>query len=148
MEKAIFTTLCMVCDKNNRVLVQERKSTSWNGIAFPGGHVEIGESFVESVIREVYEETGYHIKTPILCGIKQFQTVSNARYIILLYKANKFDGTLRSSSEGEVFWVNRNDLNNYQLANDMEAMLELFDNPEKSEFYYYNDKDAEAYKIL
>lgn len=70
MEQAIFTTLCMVYDSQNRVLIQERRGTAWDGIAFPGEHVEPGESFVESVKREVYEETGYHIEKTILCGIK------------------------------------------------------------------------------
>ena len=69
MEQAIFTMLCMVYDNQNRVLIQECNGT----IAFPGGHVERGKSFVESVKRKVYEETSYHIQKPVLCGIKQFQ---------------------------------------------------------------------------
>ena len=72
MEQAIFTTLCMVCDREGRVLMQRRTGTNWAGVAFPGGHVEPGESFVESVIREVREETGYTIHAPTLCGVKQF----------------------------------------------------------------------------
>ncbi len=40
MEQAIFTTLCMVYDNQDQILVQERKGTAWDGIAFPGGHVE------------------------------------------------------------------------------------------------------------
>ncbi len=62
MEKVIFTTLCMVEDKNKNVLVQEHIGGKWESIAFPGGHVEAGESFVGSVIREVFEETGYTIE--------------------------------------------------------------------------------------
>ena len=84
MENAVFTTLCMVYDDRNRILVQERHGTNWDGLAFPGGHVEAGESFTKSVIREVYEETGYQIKNPVLCGIKQFQLENGARYVILL----------------------------------------------------------------
>ena len=38
MEQAIFTTLCMVYDDKNRVLVQDRCGTGWDGLAFPGGH--------------------------------------------------------------------------------------------------------------
>ncbi len=66
MESAVFTTLCMVYDDQNRILVQDRHGTSWDGLAFPGGHVEAGESFTKSVMREVYEETGYQIKNPVL----------------------------------------------------------------------------------
>ena len=63
-EKAIFTNMCMVYDDNGNVLVQNRKDKEWGGITFPGGHVEKKESFTDSVIREVYEETGLKIKTP------------------------------------------------------------------------------------
>ena len=72
MENAVFTTLCMVYDDQNRILVQDRCCTGWDGSAFPGSHVEAGEPFTKSVVREVYEETGYQIKSPVLCGIKQF----------------------------------------------------------------------------
>lgn len=148
MEQAIFTTLCMVSDEQENILVQKRVGVKWSGIAFPGGHVEQGESFTASVIREVYEETGYTIENPVLCGIKQFPTDSGARYVILLYKADRFHGELCSSDEGEVFWIKRNELQNYELANDMAVMMELFENDSKSEFYYYVDGDEWKYKIL
>lgn len=145
MEQAIFTTMCMVCDNQNRVLLQERTGTSWDGMAFPGGHVELGESFVESVIREIKEETGYQIQNPILCGIKQFQTENQVRYVILLYKANQFDGELCPSEEGDVFWVERSQMDALPLAYDMKELIELFDNSKKSEFYYLSDG---TFKIL
>ncbi len=119
MEQAIFTTLCMVYDNQGKILVQERIGTAWDGIAFPGGHVEQGESFVESVIREVFEETGYQISNPILCGVKQFQTKDSARYVIFLYKTNQFTGNLHCSSEGNVFWIKRRHMQDYVLATDM-----------------------------
>ncbi|MDE6679437.1 MAG: NUDIX domain-containing protein, partial [Ruminococcus sp.] len=59
-------TLCMVEDENKNVLVQKRIGSNWTGIAFPGGYVETGKSFVSSVIREVFEETGYIIENPQL----------------------------------------------------------------------------------
>ncbi len=143
MEKAIFTTLCMVKDENKNVLVQERIGGKWEGIAFPGGHVEAGESFVSSVIREVFEETGYTIENPKLCGIKQFPTDDGARYVILLFKANRFHGELQSSNEGRVFWANYEKLNQYKLSVDMLEMLPLFEDDTKSEFYYYKDEMEE-----
>lgn len=139
MEQVIFTTLCMVSDPNGRVLVQERVGTAWDGIAFPGGHVEPGESFVESVIREVLEETGYRIKAPALCGIKQFTMENGGRYVILLFKSSQFEGSLHPSSEGNVFWLERTKLKEYVLARDMDTMMNLFDCEELSEFYYAPD---------
>lgn len=44
------------------LLVQQmtkRGAVIWN---FPGGGVEMGETFEEAVIREVLEETGFHVK--------------------------------------------------------------------------------------
>lgn len=143
MEKAIFTTLCMVKAENKNVLVQERIGGKWEGIAFPGGHIEAGESFVGSVIREVFEESGYTIENPQLCGIKQFPTDNGARYVILLFKANRFHGELKSSDEGRVFWADYENLKGYKLAVDMLEMLPLFEDDTKSEFYYYKDETKE-----
>ena len=50
------------------MLVQEKTGTK--GLVFPGGHVEEGESLLESVIREMKEETGLTIKNPIACVLK------------------------------------------------------------------------------
>lgn len=148
MEQVIFTTLCMVSDKNGNVLVQERRGGAWQGIAFPGGHVEPGESFTCSVIREVEEETGYTLEDPLLCGIKQFQRDDGSRYVILLYKAHSFHGELHSSEEGSVFWVKRGEIPELDLARDMLVMLPLFEDDSKSEFYYYEDHGEWKYRII
>ena len=65
-EKVILTNMCMVYDGKGNILVQERVNKDWTGISFPGGHVEPGESFVRSVIREVWEETGLTVESPRL----------------------------------------------------------------------------------
>lgn len=147
-ERAIFTNLCMICDDAGNILVQDRIDPEWGGICFPGGHVEPGESFVESVIREVYEETGLTIENPILCGSKQFQTKDNARYVVLFYKTNCFSGTLRSSEEGEMLWIPRADLSKYRLAPDFEAMLQVMESDRLSEFYYYIENGSWKYSLL
>lgn len=74
---------------------------NWPGVAFPGGHVEKGESFTDAVIREVQDETGLTISSPRLCGIKDW-CEDGVRHVMLLYRAEQFTGTLRSSDEGEV----------------------------------------------
>ncbi len=45
-ETCVLTNMCMICD-GDMVLVQDRKNPDWPGITFPGGHVEMGESFVD-----------------------------------------------------------------------------------------------------
>lgn len=146
-EQAIFVNMCMVTD-DTKVLVIDRKKKDWPGITFPGGHIEKNESFVESVIREVYEETGLTIQDPVLCGTKQFQEDDDTRYVVLFYKATRFSGSLTSSSEGEVFWIERKDLTHYPLALDMEAMVQVMETESLSEFYYYKENGNWKYKLL
>ena len=148
MENAIFTNMCMVYDGAGNILVQNRRNPNWPGITFPGGHVEHGESFSGSVIREVKEETGLDIQCPVLCGVKQFQTKEDARYVVLFYKTDRFSGTLRSSEEGDVFWIKRSELETYSLADDFEKMLEVFESSEISEFYYSKCNGAWKAELL
>ena len=80
-EKAELTNMCMIYDGAGRVVVQDKVGKNWGGITFPGGHVEKDESFVDSVIREVKEETGLDIQSPKLCGIKWWEAGHGRRYI-------------------------------------------------------------------
>ena len=135
-ETAVFTNMCMITDDQGNVLVQDRLNPDWPGITFPGGHVEPGESFTCSVIREVQEETGLTVEDPVLCGTKQFQTNSGARYVVFFYRATKFHGTLQSSSEGLVYWLSRAELAKQKLAPDMMEMVQVMESKNLSEFYY------------
>ena len=148
IEQAIFTVLCMVSDGNGNILVEDRLDPDWPGICLPGGHVEPGESFTAAAIRETFEETGLIIEDPRLCGVKQFQTKENARYVVFFFKASRYHGTLKSSSEGEVFWMDRNSLSGKRLVPDLEKMLEVFESPVLNEFYYYQEDNGWGLKLL
>ena len=147
-ELAIFTNMCMISDGNGNILVQDRRNPDWPGITFPGGHVEPEESFTASVIREVFEETGLTVENPTLCGVKQFQTRKNERYVVFLYKADRFHGALRSSDEGEVFWIPRKSLPDYPLVPDFMDMVRVFENDHLSEFFYTSENDRWAVQLL
>jgi len=59
-----------------------------------------------------------------------------------------FTGTLASSEEGKVFWVEREDLPSYRLAVDMADMLRVFEEDELFEFYYYKENGSWKYRLL
>ena len=147
-EKAIFTNLCMVTDGKGNVLVEDRKDPSWPGICFPGGHVEPGEAFTDSVVREVLEETGLTILDPKLCGVKQFPTKNGERYVVFFYKATQFTGTLQSSSEGEVFWFPREKLSQYRCVSDFLDMIKVMESEELNEFFYVPQGDDWGLRLL
>ena len=144
-ERAEFTNMVMVYDDQNRILVEDRVDPRWPGVVFPGGHVDPGESLVRAAMREVYEETGLTIEAPRLCGVKQFQTDDGVRYVVFLHKTNRFSGELRSSEEGEVFWLDRACIGEYQCVEHFAELLQVFDSEELSEFYF--DRTDGGWKV-
>ena len=147
-EQAIFTVLVMVTDEKGRMLVEDRLDPNWPGICFPGGHVEKGESFTEAAIRETFEETGLTIENPRLCGVKQFQTKDDARYVVFFYKADRFIGELHPSDEGDVIWIHPEELSRYTTVEDFSDMVKVFMNEDLNEFYYYKENGDWALKLL
>ena len=147
-EQAIFTVLVMVENELGQILVENRIDPDWPGICFPGGHVEPGEAFTTAAIRETWEETGLTIEDPRLVGVKQFQTNRGERYVVFFYKATKFTGTLTSSDEGEVFWIDREELTDRPMVTDFLEMLKVFDSPDLNEFYYYKEESGWGLTLL
>ena len=143
-EMAELTVLCLIED-GNRLLLQNRVKNDWKGYTFPGGHVEQGESFVDAVKREMKEETGLDILNPRLVGIKQFPRkdgkYEEGRYIVLLFKADRFVGEVVSSEEGEMEWIDRNRLDEIETVEDFKDLLKVMDDPELTEFQYLVDGD-------
>ena len=133
-ERVELTTLCMI-SRGDEILLQNRVKTDWRGYCFPGGHVEPGESIVDSVIREMQEETGLTVRNPKLCGIKQFP-IEGGRYLVFFFKTDDFTGELRSSEEGKVTWIHRKDLPDIVAVSDFMDMLKVFDREDLTEFQY------------
>lgn len=145
-ENVTLTNMCMIYD-GDRVLVQNRTKSDWPGVTFPGGHVEKGEPFTDSVIREVFEETGLIVSSPRLCGIKDWINSDGSRYIVLCYKTDIFTGSLCASNEGDVYWVSLDELSNLCLAQDMAALLRVFLDDKISEFFYYCENGGWNYVL-
>lgn len=147
-ELVTLTNMCMVYDGRGSILVQDRLDPNWPGVTFPGGHVEPGESFTRAVIREVWEETGLTIEEPRLCGLKQFFDDDGMRYIVILYKTDRFSGELRSSEEGKVFWIKRSELENQRLPVGFDQMIEIFENDDLGEQYIYMENGVVKRQLL
>lgn len=57
----------VMVDDEGRILLQRRSdSGNW---ALPGGAMDIGETFAQSVVREVKEETGFEVRIERIVGI-------------------------------------------------------------------------------
>ena len=141
-ENVELTNLCMV-KKENKYLLQNRIKEDWKGYTFPGGHVEPGESVVESVIREMKEETGLNIINPHLVGIKQFP-IEEGRYIVFLFSCDDFSGKIMSSKEGKVGWYTKEEMEKLNLVDDFMELLKVFEG-DKIEFLYNEDGKIKMY---
>ncbi|MBR3098116.1 MAG: 8-oxo-dGTP diphosphatase [Clostridia bacterium] len=133
-ENVELTVLCLIED-GDRLLLQNRIKEDWQGYTLPGGHVEPGESFVDAVIREMKEETGLTVIEPRLVGVKQFP-IKDGRYVVLLFKAEKWSGELVSSAEGQMEWIAYSSLSGVNTVNDLADLLKVMNTPELTEFQY------------
>lgn len=103
--------------------------------------MEPGESFVDAVIREMKEETGLDIKNPQLVGVKQFP-IKDGRYVVFLFKVTEYGGTVVSSDEGQMKWVESNRLSEINTVYYFKDLMRVINDPTLTEFQYLVDGDT------
>lgn len=130
--------MCMIYDDKGNVLVEEKAG----GLIFPGGHVEKQESILDSTIREIKEETGFTISDLEFCGIKDWIEFDGSRYMVFLYRTNKFSGELVPSDEGDVYWLPLKVLKKKEPLWHLDKMLEIFCGNGFSELYFNRNDDT------
>ncbi len=102
-------TLCYVRQAGKTLMLHRVKKENdfhegkWNGL---GGKVELGETPEECVVREVREESGLTILTPVLHGILTFPSFDEVDdWYVFVYTAHEFRGDLIDSPEGTLTWI-------------------------------------------
>lgn len=136
-----LTNMCMIYDNLGNVLVQEKIVNNSKGIIFPGGHIEDNESIIDSIIREIQEETGLTISNLELCGIKDWIEFDDSRYMVFLYKTSTYSGSIQSSSEGDIFWMPLEELKKKETLWHLDMMLEIFEGNLVSELYFNRNEN-------
>ncbi len=67
IHKLVLGCAAVILDDQKRVLLQRRSDNGYWGL--PGGGVEPGERVTDTVVREVYEETGLRVEVVRLHGV-------------------------------------------------------------------------------
>ena len=141
-----IVNMIMIENKSTgKVLVLDRVASSWAGLTFPGGHVEWGESFLASAVREAKEETGLDVKKLMPCGVVHWANKRGGEtYLEFLYKTNDFYGVITEKTvEGSVKWMTRAELESSgRLSPNFEHYLPMFFDGKYSELFFEWDGES------
>ncbi|MBQ8662766.1 MAG: 8-oxo-dGTP diphosphatase [Eubacterium sp.] len=113
-----LTTLCYI-EQDGKYLMMHRikkkndiNQEKWIGI---GGHFEPDESPEECLLREALEETGLTLTSYRFRGLVTFLSDKWQTEYMCLYTADGFEGTLTDCNEGELVWVDKEEVMNLNL---------------------------------
>lgn len=102
------STVCYL--KNNNKVLMIKFNKKWGCVyAPPGGKFETGETPLDCIMREFYEETGLTLIRPRLQGLSYWKDSNEG--IIFVYTAEDFEGNLKTDcQEGALEWIELEDL--------------------------------------
>ena len=130
-------------NRGNDVLVLDKvKKYGWEGLTFPGGHVEKVESITESVIREAKEETNLDIENIKYVGMISWYDMGNDDRIVgFLYETDDFSGELiKENVEGTLEFIDYEELKNMDGHSDsMGEIFAIYDGEYSEIVLYYED---------
>ena len=87
--------ICIV--RANKVLLGKRKNSHGDGSwSFPGGHLEMNETWEECAEREVLEETNLVIRNPRFAGVTNDIFISDHQHYITIFMLAEYEnGTVK-----------------------------------------------------
>jgi 8-oxo-dGTP diphosphatase len=132
--KVIPRTLIFLFNESKVLLIKQNSEIKpgfgkWNGI---GGHIEEGEDPYSSARREISEESGLSIQNLKLNFITIISEKKELGVCLFIFSGNCESMEVKQSSEGQLSWININQLNEYKLMPDLPKLLELVLNHTKS----------------
>lgn len=104
------TTHAIIIDETGEKILLIEGVTPWGQRLwdFPGGHIKVGETIKDAVIREVEEETGYSIEPIRLLGVydnimkDESSNKVKAHLVDIIWIARVVSGTLDSKKDESI----------------------------------------------
>ena len=149
------TTLCYI-EKDNKYLMLYRNKKEndinkgkWIGI---GGKFEMGETPTECMLREVKEETGLTPTDFKQRGIVNFYSQIHEDEQMHLFSIYEYSGEITQCDEGELKWIDKEELYNLTLWEGDGIFLKLISEKETGFFnlslYYDNNDNLSEAKFI
>lgn len=142
----ILSTICYI-EKDNKYLMLHRtkkendiNENKWLGV---GGKFEEGESPEECIVREVKEETGLTLKENKFRGMLTYVSTTWQTEYIYVFTSNNFEGDLIECNEGDLKWIDKNEVMNLNTWEGDKIFLEKLLQEESKFFSIKFEYDGE-----
>lgn len=126
-----LTTRAVLRNEKGEVLIMQRPQTSkyfpgyWE---LPGGKVDLGEHFIDGLIREIFEETGFHVEPEYVLGTSEYE-VKEKRTVYLFFKVNILSGSFQISKEHTDFcWADKAKLKSTEFPPHLQETIDKIAN--------------------
>ena len=121
-ERPIVGVGAVIVDGDRVVLVKRAHEPLKGEWSLPGGSVEVGETLVDAVAREVREETGLTVRVgPLVEVLDRVHRGADGRveyhFVLLDYRCTVVAGTLSHGSDAsDACWARQDELQRYSLS--------------------------------
>lgn len=143
----ILTTICYLKKDHKTLLLHRTKKENdinegkWIGI---GGKIEKGESPIDCIKREVFEESGYILNKINYVGFITFPNIYHGEDEgMFLFTSDDFSGEMiQDCHEGNLKWIDDTKIKELPMWEGDRYFFEWFDKKNKilAKFSYENDK--------
>ncbi len=89
-----------------------------------GGHVEQTEDIIETAVKEAREEAGINLLNPKIAGIINVSGFADKNIMNFIVTGTTEDETLKTTLEGELTWIPKNQISTLNVFPDMGPILE------------------------
>jgi 8-oxo-dGTP diphosphatase len=128
-EHIVTSVVAVILDDTERVLLTRRSIPPFQDLwVMPGGKIDLGESILDALRREVREEVGLEVEVDDLIDVFEHVTPGeeNYHFVIIYYLCRPLwcEISFNEQEVAEAAWVQGSDLGNYQLADGARYILD------------------------
>lgn len=132
-DNPLAVSWCFIYDSEYRILLLKRAKDKfqWEKWWVPGGKINLGETALDAMIRETYEETGLNITPSDARHIKTYYAYVESNSSNLIYHEfsapyNWWEITLSPREHSEFGWFTHEESLTLDLIHDMEPCIASF----------------------